>query len=49
MKKKWLFSALTGLRHSDCVGLRWENITEGKNPSTKFNQQKTKGDKRYKT
>jgi len=42
VKRISLFSALTGLRHSDCVSLRWENITEGKNPSIKFNQQKTK-------
>jgi integrase len=42
VKRISLFSALTGLRHSDCVGLRWENITSGKNPSIKFNQQKTK-------
>jgi len=42
VKRISLFSALTGLRHSDCVGLRWENITGGKDPSIKFNQQKTK-------
>jgi len=42
VKRVSLFSALTGLRHSDCVSLRWENITDGKNPSIKFNQQKTK-------
>ena len=42
VKRISLFSALTGLRHSDCVGLRWENITDGKSPSVKFNQQKTK-------
>ena len=42
VKRISLFSALTGLRHSDCVGLRWENITDGKNPSIKFSQQKTK-------
>ena len=42
VKRMSLFSALTGLRHSDCIGLRWENITDGKNPSIKFNQQKTK-------
>ena len=43
VKRVSLFSALTGLRHSDCVGLRWENITDGENPSVKFTQQKTKG------
>ena len=42
VKRISLFSALTGLRHSDCIALRWENITGGKNPSIKFNQQKTK-------
>ena len=42
VKRISLFSALTGLRHSDCVALRWENITGGKNPSIKFAQQKTK-------
>jgi integrase len=43
VKRISLFSALTGMRHSDCVNLRWENITGGKKPSIKFNQQKTKG------
>jgi integrase len=43
VKRISLFSALTGLRHSDCVGLRWENITGGENPNIKFTQQKTKG------
>jgi len=43
VKKVSLFSALTGLRHSDCVGLQWANITDGENPSIKFTQQKTKG------
>jgi integrase len=43
VKRISLFSALTGLRHSDCVDLRWENITDGENPSIKFSQQKTKG------
>jgi integrase len=42
VKRISLFSALTGLRHSDCVNLQWENITGGKKPSIKFNQQKTK-------
>ncbi len=42
VKRISLFSALTGLRHSDCVNLRWENITGGKSPSVKFSQQKTK-------
>lgn len=42
VKRVSLFSALTGLRHSDCVSLRWENITDGENPSIKFAQQKTK-------
>ena len=42
VKRISLFSALTGLRHSDCVGLRWESITDGDNPSIKFIQQKTK-------
>jgi site-specific recombinase XerD len=42
VKRISLFSALTGLRHSDCIGLRWENITDGENPSIKFTQQKTK-------
>lgn len=42
VKRVSLFSALTGLRHSDCVALRWENITDGENPSIKFAQQKTK-------
>ncbi len=42
VKRISLFSALTGLRHSDCINLRWENITGGKNPSIKFAQQKTK-------
>ena len=37
-----LFSALTGLRHSDCIALRWENISDGDNPSIKFAQKKTK-------
>jgi integrase len=43
VKRISLFSALTGLRHSDCVGLRWENITDGDTPNIKFAQQKTKG------
>jgi integrase len=43
VKRLLLFSALTGMRHSDCVALRWENITDGENPSIKFTQQKTKG------
>jgi len=42
VKRISLFSALTGLRHSDCIGLRWENITDGDKPSIKFTQQKTK-------
>jgi integrase len=42
VKRVSLFSALTGLRHSDCVGLCWENITGGENPSIKFAQKKTK-------
>jgi len=42
VKRISLFSALTGLRHSDCVNLRWENISGGKTPSIKFAQQKTK-------
>ena len=42
VKRVSLFSALTGLRHSDCVNLHWENITGGKSPSIKFSQQKTK-------
>ena len=42
VKRISLFSALTGLRHSDCVNLRWENVTGGKTPSIKFAQQKTK-------
>jgi integrase len=42
VKRISLFSALTGLRHSDCITLCWENITGGKNPSVKFAQQKTK-------
>ena len=42
VKRVSLFSALTGLRHSDCINLCWKNIAEGKNPSVKFNQQKTK-------
>jgi integrase len=43
IKRISLFSALTGLRHSDCIGLRWENVTGGKTPSIKLTQQKTKG------
>ena len=43
VKRMSLFSALTGLRHSDCIGLRWGNITGGEKPNIKFNQQKTKG------
>jgi len=43
VKRMSLFSALTGLRHSDCVGLQWGNITGGEKPSIKFTQQKTKG------
>lgn len=42
VKRISLFSALTGLRHSDCVNLCWNNITGGKNPNIKFTQQKTK-------
>jgi site-specific recombinase XerD len=42
IKRISLFSALTGLRHSDCVGLLWENITGGESPCIKFAQQKTK-------
>ena len=42
IKRMALFSALTGLRHSDCVALCWENITGGESPSVKFAQQKTK-------
>jgi integrase len=42
VKRMSLFSALTGLRHSDCVGLHWGNITSGEKPSIKFKQQKTK-------
>jgi integrase len=44
VKRISLFSALTGLRHSDCVNLRWENITGGENPSIRFIQQKTKSE-----
>jgi hypothetical protein len=29
VKRVSLFSALTGLRHSDCINLRWENIDGG--------------------
>ena len=43
IKRVSLFSALTGLRHSDCVNLRWENITGGDSPCIKFAQQKTQG------
>jgi len=42
VKRMSLFSALTGLRHSDCVALRWENVTGGTIPSIKFAQKKTK-------
>jgi integrase len=42
VKRLSLFSALTGLRHSDCIGLRWENITGSDSPNIKFSQQKTK-------
>ena len=42
VKRISLFSALTGLRHSDCINLRWKNLTGGKNPNVKFAQQKTK-------
>jgi integrase len=42
VKRMSLFSALTGLRHSDCIGLRWENITDGDNPNIKFTQKKTR-------
>ena len=42
VKRISLFSALTGLRHSDCVGLRWENINGGDTPNIKLTQQKTK-------
>jgi integrase len=42
VKRISLFSALTGLRHSDCKNLRWENITGGESPSIKFAQQKTR-------
>jgi integrase len=41
VKRISLFSALTGLRHSDCVNLQWENITDGDSPCIKFAQQKT--------
>jgi len=43
VKRISLFSALTGLRHSDCVRLCWENIADDEIPSIKFAQQKTKG------
>ncbi|MDL2312864.1 site-specific integrase [Bacteroidales bacterium OttesenSCG-928-B11] len=43
VKRISLFSALTGMRHSDCAKLKWENITGGENPSIKFSQKKTKG------
>jgi len=43
VKRISLFSALTGLRHSDCVALRWKNITDGETPALEFTQQKTKG------
>jgi len=42
VKRISLFSALTGLRHSDCINLKWENITGGKSPNIKFTQKKTK-------
>jgi integrase len=42
VKRISLFSALTGLRHSDCIGLKWANVTDGNNPNIKFTQQKTK-------
>jgi site-specific recombinase XerD len=43
IKRMSLFSALTGLRHSDCIKLKWENLTDGPSPSLKFAQKKTKG------
>ena len=42
VKRISLFSALTGLRHSDCINLKWANITSGKSPNIKFTQKKTK-------
>lgn len=42
VKRISLFSALTGLRHSDCVNICWKNITGGKSPNVKFVQKKTK-------
>jgi len=42
VKRMSIFSALTSLRHSDCVNLCWENITGGKKPRIKYTQQKTK-------
>lgn len=42
LKNMFLFSALTGLRYSDCVALKWENIADSEKPFIKFTQQKTK-------
>lgn len=44
LKRAALFSALTGLRHSDIQKLKWEEIQkDGENYRLNFTQQKTKG------
>lgn len=44
LKRAALFSALTGLRHSDIAKLRWVEVDDsGNTPRLNFTQQKTKG------
>lgn len=45
-KNAFIFSALTGLRHSDCKRLKWENIVKDENEgySIRYKQKKTKGE-----
>lgn len=44
LKRAALFSALTGLRHSDIQKLKWNEISsEGNQPRINFTQKKTKG------